>query len=92
LTRFVAQPIENAYTRAIEHEADVFALESTRLNDAGARAFIKLGSQNRSNPEPSAPVKYYQYTHPPLIERIRFAISYHPWEEGKPNRVYRPKG
>ena len=86
---FVASPAFNAFSREVEHEADVYALEITHDNDGGARAFIKLGSQNRSNPEPSAFVKWVQFTHPPLIERARFAIEYHPWREGRPNRFFR---
>jgi Zn-dependent protease with chaperone function len=85
----VAQPTVNAFSRTIEHESDVFAVEVTRDNDAGARAFLKLGSQNRSNPEPSAFVKLFLYTHPPLIERMRFALEYRPWEQGKANRFYK---
>jgi len=88
---FISDPASNTFGRLVEHEADVFALEVTHLNDAGARAYIKLGSQNKSNPEPPGIVKIFQYTHPPLIERIRFAQSYRPWEEGKPNRFYHPR-
>jgi Zn-dependent protease with chaperone function len=89
LLSLVAQPVTNGFARRIEHEADVFAVELTRDNDAGARAFLKLGSQNRSNPEPMTWVKLFQYTHPPLLERIRFVLDYRPWEQGKPNRFYR---
>ena len=85
---FYAQPALNAYTREVEHEADVFAVELTHDNDAGARAFLKLGSQNKSDPEPSPFIKLMLYTHPPLVERIRFALDYHPWLEGRPNRAY----
>lgn len=91
LVSLVAQPLANGFERSLEHEADVFGLEVTQTNDAGARAFIKLGSQNKSNPEPPAALKYFSYTHPPLIERVRFALSYKPWEEGKPNRAFKPK-
>jgi len=89
LISFVAQPMTNSFSRYIEHEADTFGLEVTRLTDAGARAFIKLGSQNKSNPEPNPVVKAFMYTHPPLIERIRYAQEYRPWEEGRPNAKYR---
>jgi len=89
LVSLLSQPLVNSVTRMSEHEADTFALEVTRLNDAAARVFLKLGSQNRSNPEPSATVKIFQYTHPPLIERIRYALQYQPWTEGKPNRAFR---
>lgn len=92
LVTFVAQPLTNGFTRTIEHEADVFAVELTRDNDAGARAFLKLGSQNRSDPEPAPFVKTFLYTHPPLVERIRFALEYRPWERGQPNRAYREEG
>ena len=90
IVSLIVQPATNTFDRSIEHEADVFGLEVTQLNDAAARAFIKLGSQNKSNPEPSALIKFFEYTHPPLIERIRFATGYKPWEEGKPNRAFKP--
>ncbi|MEK7329693.1 MAG: M48 family metallopeptidase, partial [Candidatus Eisenbacteria bacterium] len=88
LLTLVAQPAFHGYARRVEQEADVFAVEVTRDNDAGARAFLKLGSQNRSDPEPPALVTFFQYTHPPLMGRIRFALEYRPWEEGKPNRYF----
>ena len=88
LLSLVAQPLVNAYTRRSEHEADLFGLEVTRLNDAAARAFIKLGSQNRTNPEPAAWLRALEYTHPPLVDRVRTALDYHPWSEGKPNRFF----
>ncbi len=88
LVAVAAQPAINGFSRAIEHEADVFAVEVTRDNDAGARAYLKLGSQNRSNPEPSRFVKLFLYTHPPLIERIRFTLEYRPWEEGESNLYF----
>ena len=89
LAALIAQPLSNAFSRRIEHEADTFGLEVTHSNDAGARAFIKLGSQNRSDPEPSEFVKLMQYSHPPLGDRIRYAIRYHPWTEDRPNRAFK---
>ena len=86
----VSQPMVNAYSRGVEHQADTFGLEVTHTNDAAARAFIKLGSQNKSNPEPPLALEWFQYTHPPLLERVRYAIEYHPWTEGKPNQAFKP--
>jgi Zn-dependent protease with chaperone function len=91
LLSFVAQPLTNTFSRGVEHEADQFGLEVTQLSDAGARAFIKLGAQNKSNPEPNPIVKAFVYTHPPLVERIRYALDYHPWTEGKPNAKFHGK-
>ena len=88
LLTLVAQPVVNGVSRAIEHEADVFAVEITRDNDAGARAFLKLGSQNKSDPEPPAFVTFFLYTHPPLMERVRFTLGYRPWQEGRPSRYF----
>ena len=84
-------PLTNAMSRGIEHEADVFALEATHDNDAGARAFLKLAAANKSDPEPAGWVKFMLFTHPPLGERIQFALDYRPWEKGEPNRAYRGK-
>jgi Zn-dependent protease with chaperone function len=89
---FVLAPVFNWYSREAEHQADVFALEITRDNDAGARAFIKLGSQNRSNPEPPGWATWALYDHPPLIERVQFAIGYRPWEHGQPDRFFHERG
>jgi Zn-dependent protease with chaperone function len=88
---YVGEPIANAISRGVEHEADVFALELTHDNDAGARSFLKLAEGNRSDPEPAGWVKWVLFTHPPLGERIRFALDYKPWEEGEPNRAYHEK-
>ena len=91
LVSLLAQPLAFANSRRTEREADLFGLEVTHLNDAAARAFIKLESQNRADPEPSEWLKILLYTHPPVIERVRLAETYHPWAEGKPNRYYKPR-
>ena len=88
LFALLAQPAVNAYSRRIEVESDAYALEITRDGDAGARTFVKLASQNRSNPEPHPVVRALLYTHPPAMERVRMALEYRPWEKGEPNRYY----
>jgi len=88
---YLGAPVANAISRGVEHEADVFALEITHDNDAGARSFLKLAEGNRSDPEPAGWVKLLLFTHPPLGDRIRFALDYKPWERGEPNRAYRGK-
>jgi len=88
LVGWLGAPITNAASREVEHEADVFALELTHDNDAGARSFLKLAQGNRSDPEPASWVRWMLYTHPPLADRIQFALTYRPWAEGKPNRLY----
>jgi Zn-dependent protease with chaperone function len=87
---FLAQPAVNEFSRRIEHDSDTFALELTRANDTAARTFVKLGAQNRSNPSPSGLVELFEYSHPPLLDRVSFALQYRPWQHGRPNRLFKP--
>ena len=48
-----------------------------------AHAFQILGEVDLEEPNPSAAVKFWFYTHPPLDERMRFAQTYDPWSQGK---------
>jgi Zn-dependent protease with chaperone function len=89
LVSYLGAPLTNALSRRVEHEADVYALELTRDNDAGARSFLALARDNKSDPEPPAWVRLVLYSHPPLGDRIRFALDYRPWEKGEPNRAYK---
>ena len=88
---YLGTPIANTISRGIEHEADVFSLELTHDNDAGARSFLKLAEGNKSDPEPPSWEKLLLLDHPPLGDRIRFALDYKPWTKGEPNRAYHPK-
>jgi len=87
---FVITPVAAAYSRYHEHESDVFSLELTHLNEPMASAFVKLAENAKSDPRPHPFIKYWRYTHPPIAERIPFALSYRPWEHGEPNRVWTP--
>ena len=50
LTSLALSPVVMAYSRAQEHEADVFALELTRANHAAASAWAKLQRENLGVP------------------------------------------
>jgi STE24 endopeptidase len=56
-----------------------------------ATAFIKLAENSKTLPKPHPFIRFWRYTHPPLAERIPFALSYRPWEEGQPNQLWREK-
>lgn len=78
---FVAQPVENTFSRNIEHEADRFALDLTHQNEDYASALEKLGRINLSDPDPPAWIELIFYSHPSLKKRIEFAESYRPWAQ-----------
>jgi STE24 endopeptidase len=88
---FLTTPIICAYSRYNEHQSDRFSLELTRLNEPMATAFVKFAEDSKRDPNPHPFMKYWRYTHPPIGERVPFALSYKPWEQGKPNEVWTPK-
>ena len=81
---FLSTPILAAYSRSIEHDADKFSLELTHLNEPMAMAFVKFAEDSKVDPSPSPLMEYWLYSHPPIAERIPFALSYKPWES-EPN-------
>jgi len=76
----VVQPIACVYSRAKEHEADAFglrAIEGTveEPKQAAAHAFVRLGEVDLEQPDPGAFWVYWQYTHPPLRDRVQFVLE-----------------
>jgi STE24 endopeptidase len=81
LIGFFLTPVGAAYSRYGEHESDKFSLELTRLNEPMATAFRKMAEDSKRDPSPHPFIKYWRYSHPPIAERIPFALSYKPWEQ-----------
>ena len=75
LFSFLLAPVTNAVSRRIEHQADAYGLAVTGNRPAMARAFVSLSEQNLSDPNPPAFIKLWLFTHPPLQERINFALG-----------------
>jgi Zn-dependent protease with chaperone function len=80
----VVMPLQLAFTRHLEHEADRFGLEITQTNHSAGTAFVKLQQDALANPRPGLLYKIFRESHPPLGERIDFANQYHPWTTGQP--------
>lgn len=94
---FFSSPVTNAISRHYEHQADQFALEVTHgvvpnPNASEARAFEVLGKQDLADPDPNPFIVFWLYSHPPIGQRIRFALHYKPWAEGKPMEFIHPGG
>jgi STE24 endopeptidase len=81
-------PLQNAITRHFEHQADVFGLELIHgavpdAPQAAARMFQVLGESNMEEPAPSRLTVFWFYSHPPIADRINFALKYDPWSTGQ---------
>jgi STE24 endopeptidase len=84
----VSQPIGSAFSRTLEHNADIYGLEVTHginanSQEAAAHAFQVLGELSLSYPYPSKFVVFWYADHPPIPERVPFAHSYDPWSKGE---------
>lgn len=84
LVSLLLTPALLAFARHVEHESDRFGLEITHDNHDCATAFVKLQSENLSNPRPGPLYKLWRSDHPPVGERIDFCNEYRPWEKGEP--------
>jgi Zn-dependent protease with chaperone function len=88
LLTLISQPIGSAFSRQLEHNADVYGLEVTHginpnSQEAGAHAFQILGELSLSYPYPSPFVVFWYYDHPPIPDRVKFAHQYDPWTKGE---------
>jgi STE24 endopeptidase len=86
---FIANPVQSAVSRHFEHQADQYGLEVTHglIPDSGqvaAQAFQVLGEVDLSDPTPSPVTVIMFYSHPTIPDRIRFCLTYDPWDKGEP--------
>jgi STE24 endopeptidase len=84
----VSEPIGAAFSRHLEHQADIYGLEVVHgivpnSSQAAASSFQKLGEKSYSYPHPNALLVFWDYDHPTIGERVKFAVEYRPWDEGQ---------
>jgi Zn-dependent protease with chaperone function len=86
---FVDLPIDMAFSRHLEHEADRFGLELTHENHAAATAFVRLMQVDLGVARPGPIFMLWFGTHPCIADRIEFCNTYRPWEAGQPSKYER---
>ena len=69
----ITMPTTNAFSRALERQADHFALQLTRKPDAFISAMRRLAVQNLADTAPSPVVEALLYGHPSISRRIAAA-------------------
>lgn len=84
----ITQPIGSAFSRTLEHNADIYGLEVTHgINpnpqQAASHAFQILGELSLSYPYPNRFMVFWYSDHPPICDRVPFAHDYNPWGKGE---------
>jgi Zn-dependent protease with chaperone function len=89
---FLTEPLINAYSRQIEHNADVYGIEVIHglvLNgrEVAAHSFQVMGEVSLDEPDPNRFIEFWMFSHPSTSERMRFVETYDPWSGGTPKYV-----
>jgi len=69
---FLSKPLQTAYSRRLEKQADLFILDKVEKPETLVSALTKLADRNLSDPHPSRLVEALFYTHPPIAKRIDY--------------------
>lgn len=85
---FFAEPLGNSVSRYIEHQADIYGLEVTHginpdSQQVAAHSFQVLGELSLDYPYPTRLEVFWYWDHPPISDRVRFALDYDPWSKGE---------
>lgn len=68
-------PVVNGFSRWLEREADIYALEITGDALAFVSSMEKLGDLNMANKTPNKIIEFFFYSHPSIEKRIKLAAD-----------------
>lgn len=74
LLGFFSSPLQAILSRRAERKADAFAKKTLGSGDALSSALITLTKENLSNLTPQPLFAWWNYSHPPVLERIRTLV------------------
>jgi STE24 endopeptidase len=72
----IVLPISNGLSRAIEYQADEYALQATKMVGAFKGAMTRLANQNLADIEPSPLVEFLFHDHPAVSKRLKHADEF----------------
>jgi STE24 endopeptidase len=84
---FLTEPVDSAFSRYFEHQADVYGQEAIHgivadPQKTAVAAFNKLGESWLEDPNPNPLIEFWLYDHPSTQHRAEFAEHYDPWANG----------
>jgi Zn-dependent protease with chaperone function len=87
IASFFLQPINSAFSRHFEHEADIYGQEAIHglvadPQKTAVASFNALGEAWLEDPNPSPFIEFWTYGHPSVQNRANFALHYDPWVDG----------
>jgi STE24 endopeptidase len=85
---FLAGPAFSGVSRHYEHQADQYGLEVIHglvpdSSLAAAHSFQILGERSLDYPYVGEFVEFWEWDHPTIRDRVIYAQTYQPWNEGK---------
>jgi STE24 endopeptidase len=72
----VVMPLSNGLSRAVEYQADEYALQATRMVEPFKNAMTRLANQNLAEAEPSPIIEFLFYNHPSINTRLQHADEF----------------
>ena len=72
----IFMPLSNGLSRAIEYQADEYALQTTKLVGAFKNAMTRLADQNLADIEPSPIIEFLFHDHPAISKRLQHAEAF----------------
>lgn len=92
---FVSAPVENAFSRSIEHAADVYGQEAIHGIVANPQrvtqeSFQRMGEASLGDPGRHPWVELWTFSHPSISSRAAFAAAYNPWTESEHPKYFHP--
>jgi len=72
----IVMPISNGYSRAIEYQADEYALQTTQMVGPFKSAMTRLANQNLADAEPSPIIEFLFHDHPSIRKRLQHADEF----------------